>query len=92
MELVNNSIVFNDNDQTVDIDGNSSLINAPKTIERLEQISVESNNRRKEEDPDEEDKLVIGEKIANATHEINKVTDDKTGVPLENILGIETLS
>jgi hypothetical protein len=59
------SIKFNDNDSVLDMGTNkSSQVNAPKTIERLEKISHEANEKRKleeaEEDDDEDDeKLVI---------------------------------
>ena len=58
-------IKFNDNDSVLDLGTNeTSEVNAPKTIERLEKISHDANERRKleeaEEDDDyDEDKLVI---------------------------------
>ena len=59
------SIKFNDNDSVLDLGTNeTSEVNAPKTIERLEKISHDANEKRKleeaEEDDDyDEDKLVI---------------------------------
>lgn len=59
------SIKFNDNDSVLDLGTNETTqVNAPKTIERLEKISHDANERRKleeaEEDDDyDEDKLVI---------------------------------
>ena len=58
-------IKFNDNDSVLDLGTNeTSQVNAPKTIERLEKISHDANEKRKleeaEEDDDyDEDKLVI---------------------------------
>lgn len=58
-------IKFNDNDSVLDLGTNeTSEVNAPKTIERLEKISHDANERRKleeaeEEDDYDEDKLVI---------------------------------
>ena len=59
------SIQFNDKDSVLDLGTNKrSEISAPKTIERLEKISHDANEKRKleeaEEDDDyDEDKLVI---------------------------------
>ena len=55
---------FNDNDSVLDMGTNKSQeVSAPKTIERLEQISKEQNEKRKleeaEEDDDEDEKLTI---------------------------------
>jgi hypothetical protein len=60
-----NKIKFNDNDSLMNYDRNErpttiqkseqSLISAPKTIERLEQISKEANEKRKEEEAAYED-------------------------------------
>ena len=68
-------IKFNDNDSVLDLGTNeTSEVNAPKTIERLEKISHDANERRKleeaEEDDDDydEDKLVI--------HDVSPITLD----------------
>lgn len=59
------SIKFNDNDSVLDLGTNkSSEVNAPKTIERLEKISHDANEKRKLEEAEEDDdydneKLVI---------------------------------
>ena len=56
---------FNDNDSVLDMGTNKSQeISAPKTIERLEKISKEQNERRKleeaeEDDDDDDEKLTI---------------------------------
>jgi hypothetical protein len=59
------SISFNDVDQAISVDNIISEIEAPKTEERLEQISNERNEARKleEMEDDEEEKLTIGQKI-----------------------------
>lgn len=49
---------FNDMDFVKDVDNNEATINAPKTVERLEEISKERYNQRKldeENDTDDED-------------------------------------
>ena len=66
----NDGISFSNTDLTQDTMGNESLVSAPKTIERLERIALESAQKRKEEydsdddDYDDEgDKLTIGESV-----------------------------
>jgi hypothetical protein len=56
------SLSFNDKDQAMTPSGAVETIDAPKTIERLEQISAEGFAKRKaeEEEDEEEDKLNIG--------------------------------
>ena len=56
------SLSFNDKDQAMTPSGDLETIDAPKTIERLEQISAEGFAKRKaeEEEDDEEEKLNIG--------------------------------
>ena len=57
-------LTFNDMDSVLDMGTNkSSEINAPKTVERLEKISVEQNQKRKEEeaeyDDDDDERITI---------------------------------
>ena len=62
-----NSIQFDDIDRAVDLNNKIEEIIAPKTEERLEQISNERNEARKleelEDDDYENDKITIGDKI-----------------------------
>ncbi len=55
------SLSFNDTDMAVDTGGSVESIEAPKDVERLEQISNERNEQRKldEAEDDEDEKLVI---------------------------------
>lgn len=61
------SIKFNDMDSAIDMNNSEQMIHAPKTEERLEQISNERYMQRKlqEEDDDEDDldRLQIGEDV-----------------------------
>lgn len=61
------SIKFNDMDSAIDMNNSEQMIHAPKTEERLEQISNERYMQRKlqeeEEDDDEQDRLQIGEDV-----------------------------
>jgi len=63
-DQIESMIQFNDIDEAISVDKIISEIDAPKTEERLEQISQERNIARKlDEDDDNEDRLVIGDKI-----------------------------
>jgi hypothetical protein len=56
----NVSLKFNDVDTAMGKNGKEEIINAPKTIERLEEISALRNMQRKmEEEEDDDDKLKI---------------------------------
>ena len=57
------SLSFNDTDTAVSIGGAVENVEAPKNVERLEQISSERNEQRKIEEAEEEDedKLVISD-------------------------------
>lgn len=52
---------FNDMDSVLDKSGKEQLINAPKTIERLEEISNLRNTQRKMEEDDDDEKLNISD-------------------------------
>lgn len=59
---------FSDVDDVIDTNNKTEQITAPKTIERLEQISVERNEQRKLDEledleEEENDKLKIGENV-----------------------------
>ena len=60
---------FNDTDYTRDTNNNDSNISAPKTIERLEELSEYRNNQRKLECDDDDDtdnmKLTISDQFIN---------------------------
>lgn len=55
----NLSLKFNDVDKAIGKNGKEEEINAPKTIERLEEISTLRNMQRKMEEEEEEEKLNI---------------------------------
>jgi hypothetical protein len=59
------SLKFNDIDMVLDTNNKKEFIEAPKTIERLEEISTLRNNQRKQEEDetDDEDKLIISDEI-----------------------------
>jgi hypothetical protein len=61
----NKSLKFNDKDSVIDTNNKTEIINAPKTIERLEEISNLRNQQRKleeeqeQEQDDDDDKIII---------------------------------
>lgn len=57
------SLSFNDKDEAMTPSGEVETIEAPKTIERLEQLSAEGFARRKAEEDDDEETLNIGEDV-----------------------------
>lgn len=83
---------FNDNDSVLDMGTNkSSLIEAPKTIERLDKIAKENDAKRKAEEAEfdddyEEDKLTIhgGDSIKLKLDDLGSL-DKKSDTPSLNI-------
>ena len=64
-ELHNNKLKFNDIDQVMTKNGTEEFVNAPKTIDRLEEISTIRNMQRKmEEDESDDEKLIISNEDA----------------------------
>jgi hypothetical protein len=57
----NVSLKFNDMDSIMSKNGEEQIINAPKTIERLEEISALRNMQRKMEEEEENEKLKISD-------------------------------
>lgn len=65
-EPIVNRLTFDDVDHAIDVEGKVEKIDAPKTIERLEEISVSRNLQRKleeEADNNDDDKLTISDDI-----------------------------
>ena len=51
---------FDDNDHYLDTNNNKSLVNAPKTIDRLEEISnIRANQRKIEQENDDDERITI---------------------------------
>jgi hypothetical protein len=84
-ERENNSLQFSNTDNAIDAEGIQSVISAPKTIQRLEQISHENNERRKleeeEEDEDGEENIKIGNNISLNFSEVNDISQQSAIVP-----------
>lgn len=86
------NISFSHTDNAQDALGNETLISAPKTIERLEQIALESAQKRREEedDEDDEDRLTIGNVVDTNSLDIDDL--NKPSDPLLDLGDIEILS
>lgn len=79
------SLKFNDVDSVIDSNNKKELVEAPKTLERLEEISIMRNNQRKkeEEDDDDDDKLKISNEIVSLG-DLDIHVIDKPEVKLDN--------
>jgi len=90
-------ISFNDTDRVLDMGTNrESPVTAPKTIDRLEQISYERNEQRKLEDAlDEEDEEDDAIKISNDTVKLEVLDihslDKELNLKKPKLTGVETL-
>lgn len=87
------SISFNDTDTAVDVSGFETEVNAPKTVERLEKIAYEANERRKEEEEEEEEDdmpIKIGEEVRLELADINDL-DRPIDIRPPPAINIETL-
>jgi len=65
-EPIVNRLTFDDVDHAIDIEGKVEKIEAPKSLDRLEEISVSRNLQRKleeEADSDDDDRLIISDDI-----------------------------
>lgn len=92
----NTSVGFSDVDKALELDtGKEIEINAPKTIERLEQISFEANERRKaeeaEESEDEDGPLKIGDEVKLELDDVDEIKNE-IQIEMPPALEIETLS
>jgi len=78
-------LTFNDTDYTRDLNNNDSNVNAPKTIERLEELSEYRNKQRQLESDDDDDdviKLKISDQDINLdSFDINNIDEPETNLP-----------
>ena len=91
--LANETLTFSNVDEAIDTDGVQTIIEAPKTAERLEKIATESAERARQEreEEEEEDVLKIG---GDVTLELADVNDLNRGIALQAppaLDGIEVL-
>ena len=88
------NIVFSDIDKQMGVDGVETEVEAPKTIDRLEQIAKEAHERRKAEDEeDEEDDdlpITIGDEVRLELADVNDLNRTISVLP-PPALEVETL-
>lgn len=71
-------LMFNNVDYIQDVNGNVTDIHAPKTIDRLEEISKIRNQQRKEEEEEDDEKITISsENIKLDTFDIHNIEEPK---------------
>ena len=87
------NIVFSDIDKQMGSDGVESEVEAPKTIDRLEQIAKEAHQRRKAEEEDDDDDdlpIQIGEEVRLELADVNDL-NRTVNVQPPPALEVETL-
>jgi len=79
-------IKFNDIDSAISIDNKLENINAPKTDERLDQISIDRHIVRKQEedadDDEDDDRIKIGEKVSLNDIDVHNLEESKQLSPI----------
>ncbi len=90
----NSSLKFNDVDTVITKHGKEELIEAPKTIERLEEISALRNMQRKLEEEDDDEKLKISnEDVSLDILDVHQINPPELKLDTEILLGdIEILA
>jgi len=90
----NVSLKFNDVDAVVGDDGKQELVSAPKTDERLEEISVLRNIKRKMEEEEENEKLnILNEDVSLDTLDVHVINQPEVKLEPDLLLDdIEVLA
>ena len=90
----NVSLKFNDMDSVMGKNGEEVLVNAPKTIERLEEISTLRNIQRKIEEEDDDEKLKISdEEVSLGNLDVHVINPPEIKLDQDMLLGdIEILT
>jgi hypothetical protein len=87
-----NRLTFDNVDRALTDDGREEEIDAPKTIERLEEISVARNFQRKldeAEDDDDEDRLKIGEDVDSMSLGFTDLNPDSFSSGSDDIIKLD---
>jgi hypothetical protein len=87
-----NRLTFDNVDRALTEDGSVEEIDAPKTIERLEEISVARNFQRKldeAEDDDDEDRLKIGEDVDSMSLGFTDLNPDSFSSGSDDIIKLD---
>ncbi len=84
-------LTFDDVDRALNDEGKIEEINAPKTIERLEEISVSRNLQRKldEAEDDDDDRLKIGEDIDSSSLGFTDLIPDSFSSDIGDIIKLD---
>lgn len=93
-EALKENIKFSDVDMTIDTNGVNQVIEAPKNIERLEQLSSINFEKRKKEEGDEEDddKVKIGDDISLTDLDIHDMSHKTMKTNDEPLINFEVLT
>jgi hypothetical protein len=88
------TLSFNDVDTAVDTNKNEYTIDAPKDLERLEEISkVRNEMRKQEEDEDDEDKIKIStEPISLDKLDVHDIEMPSLSLDLDPLMDVEILT
>lgn len=84
--FTNDRVGFSNIDNAISTTGIKSVIDAPKTIERLEKIATESAERRKAEENEAEDKISIGTDVNLDLTDINDLNNNSISLNTPVIL------
>ena len=82
------NISFSNTDKAQDTLGNETLVSAPKTIERLEQIALDGAQKRRDEEADDdedddyEERITIGGNVNIDTLDINDMNAPSSRPPI----------
>jgi hypothetical protein len=89
----NVSLKFNDMDSAMGKNGKEELINAPKNIERLEEISALRNMQRKMEEEEDDDKLKISdEEVSLGNLDVHIINPPEVNLEADILGDIEILA
>ena len=89
----NVSLKFNDTDSAMGKNGKEELINAPKNIERLEEISALRNMQRKMEEEEDDDKLKISdEEVSLGNLDVHIINPPEVNLEADILGDIEILA
>jgi hypothetical protein len=87
-----NKISFADDDNVVDVNGNTSVINAPKDEKKLEEIEKARASAEPDEDDEEDERLTIGDPVKLDIIDINDLNKPTLDLKPPIVLDFEVLT
>ena len=87
-----NKISFADDDNVVDVNGNTSVINVPKDEKNLEEIEKERVLAEPDEDDEEDERLTIGDPVKLDIIDINDLNKPTVDLKPPIVLDFEVLT